>query len=338
MESVRRSVMAAHRQTDRPRGTADLTPPRYPRVGLYLPTMSGGIDGRTPRWRDYVELAGLAEAAGFDSVWVPDELLWWEPTGRTVGWWHGWTIATAIAAVTHRVEIGTLVTCSNYVSPAVLAKMAETLDEVSGGRFTLGLGVGWSERQFRAFGFATDHLIGRFAESVAIIHDLLRTGRSSYQGRFHSAVDAELLPNGRRARLPILIGGTGPRVMRLAARYADGWNAFLVGRGSADQLPPLRARLDEACVAVGRDPASLERSAAVIASPEGRPFLLGGADWTERALRGTDEEIARQLIAFANEGIDQLQVGILPTTRIAVERFGRILEHLDTLGLGKADE
>jgi FMNH2-dependent dimethyl sulfone monooxygenase len=301
------------------------------RIGLLLPTAAGSLEGRTPRWKDYLELVRLAEDVGFDSIWVPDELLWRTPGLPTVGWWHGWSIISAIAAVTARVEIGTLVTCTNDVGPALLAKAAETVDEISDGRFTLGLGAGWSAPQFRAFGLPADHLVDRFSEAVAIIHGLLRAGRISYRGRYYQVEDAELLGAGPRpGRVPILVGGRGPRILELAARYADAWNAFLVGRGSPDEIPPLHNGLDASCRAIGRDPATLRRSAAVIVSPDRRSFVIGQSDWGDRALGGSPEEIAAQILAFGHAGIDELQLGFLPTSRASLEGFGRVLELIET--------
>jgi alkanesulfonate monooxygenase SsuD/methylene tetrahydromethanopterin reductase-like flavin-dependent oxidoreductase (luciferase family) len=306
------------------------TPERPLKVGLVLPTITGLPPGVTLGWRDHLAFAQTAEAVGFDSIWVADELLYAFDAAPPQGWWECWTFMSGIAAVTSRVTVGSLVSCTNYRNPALLAKMAATVDEISGGRLVLGLGAGWSERQFRTFGFPADHFVGRFEEALAVIHGLLRDGRVSFAGRYYEAQDAPLLPMGPRpGRIPIMVGGTGPRVMGLAARYADAWNVFLMG----GDCQPERVRthvtaLDGICAKAGRDPATLGRSAAVMIAVSDEPFLIGTSDWARGALRGTPSELARQLRLFAHEGIDHVQVAISPPTVGAVQEFGRVLELL----------
>lgn len=300
------------------------------KVGLFLPTMSVGLEGRIPRWSDLRTAVRLAEDVGFDSVWVADELLWLFDDAPPVGNWEGWTLVAAMAAETQHVEIGPLVSCVNYRNPALLAKMADTVDEISGGRLVLGLGAGWSEREYRAFGFAWEQHFARFEEGVAIIHELLRDGVASVEGRYHRLHDALLQPRGPRGgRIPMLIGGSGRRTMRLAARYADVWNCLLVGRATAEAIPPRREALDAACAEVGRDPATLSRSAAVMACLFDSSGRLGPDDWCDGSLRGSADELAAQIRAFAAEGLDRLEVGVLPATPRGIEAFAEVLELLD---------
>ena len=301
------------------------------KVGLVLPTLTGSPPGPTLGWRDHLALAKAAEAAGFDSIWVPDELLYRFDDAPAVGWWECWTMLSAVAASTARVELGTFVSCTNYRNPALLAKMAATVDEISGGRLILGLGAGWSERQFRTFGYPADHLLDRFGEALAVIRGLLREGRVTFEGRHYQAQDAELLPAGPRpGGIPILVGGTSRRVMRLAVRHAQAWNVFLMGGDcSPGRVPPFLAALDEACASTGRDPATLGRSAGVMVALSEEPFRVGKSDWAQGALRGTPAELAEHLRAFARAGIDHLQLGISPPTAGAVEEVGRVLELLD---------
>lgn len=300
------------------------------RIGVFLPTLSGIPPGTTLGWRDHLALARTAETIGCDSVWVCDELHYWFPDAPPMGWWECWTFLSAIAAATERIGVGTLVSCTNYRNPALLAKMAVTVDEISGGRLTLGLGSGWSEHQFRTFGFPTDHVVGRFEESLQVIRALLRDGRVSFDGRYQQAQDATLLPVGPRpGGIPIMVGGRGPRVLGLAARYADAWNVFLAGGdcAPAQALPPV-ADLEAACAAAGRDPATIRRSASVMVALSDEPILLGTSDWARGALRGSTVELADQLRAFAAGGIDEVQVCISPPTTDAMEQFGRVLEEL----------
>lgn len=306
--------------------------PRRPlRVGVFLPTLSGVPPGTTLGWRDHLALAQAAEAIGCDSIWICDELHFWYPDAPSMGWWECWSFLSAIAAATEHVGVGTLVTCTNYRNPALLAKMAVTVDEISGGRLTLGLGSGYSERQFRTFGFPSDHIVGRFEESLQVIRGLLREGQVSFEGRYQHVQDAPLVPAGPRpGGIPIMVGGTGPRTLGLAARYADAWNVFLAGGDCAPgQALPYAAALGKACDAVGRDPATIERSVSVIVALSDEPLLLGTRDWTMGALRGSAIELADQLRAFADEGFDEVQACISPPTTGAMEQFGRVLEELD---------
>jgi len=305
---------------------------RRPKVGLMAWNATASLEGdRDPGWGDIEEIVLRAEDVGFDSVWVPDELHWRAEGQADLAFWEVWTLLAALAATTSRVRLGTLVCCTNYRNPALLAKMAATVDEISDGRLVLGLGAGWSERQFRTFGYPADHLLDRFEEALAIIRGLLRDGRVTCEGRYYQAQDAALLPAGPRpGGIPIMLGGGSGRMMRLAARYTEGWNAFLIGGDcSPDHVSSLLARLDEACATEGRDPATLERSAGVMVAFSDDPYLVGPADWTHGALRGTPAQLAEQLRVLAGIGLGHLQLGISPPTPGAVEEFGRVLELLD---------
>src|SRR5437763_8270703 len=237
--------------------------PRRPlKVGINLPTVEGTMEGSTASWADLFAFAERAEALGFDSLWVPDHLLltWQE---QTHGIWECWSLLAALAAVTSRVALGPLVTCTAFRSPALLAKMADTVDEISGGRLIVGLGAGWNGPEDRAFGLPSDHRVDRFEEALQIIVPLLRTGHVDFEGRYYQARNCELQPRGPRpGGPPILIGAKGPRMLRLAATYADLWNAEGPLR-RPEEIIPLRASGDAACGEVGRNPATLGRSASV---------------------------------------------------------------------------
>jgi alkanesulfonate monooxygenase SsuD/methylene tetrahydromethanopterin reductase-like flavin-dependent oxidoreductase (luciferase family) len=284
----------------------------------------------TPRWTDLLTLARTAEQAGFDSIWTFDELVWRFEEVEPVTFWECWSLLSAVAAVTSRAAIGTLVTCANYRNPALLAKMAETVDEITGGRLILGLGAGWSEDEFRTFGFEFDHHVGRFEEALRIVHGLLRDGRIDFEGQYYQARDCELAPRGPRpGGIPILVGGLGPRMMRLAARYADGWNAWIPNKSRPGEIPPLRERLDAACREVGRDPTSLERSAGIGVAFGGSRLTVGPLDWTPGTIKGSPEEIAAVLRSFAAEGLGHAQLAIAPGTPAGIEAFVPVLEALD---------
>jgi alkanesulfonate monooxygenase SsuD/methylene tetrahydromethanopterin reductase-like flavin-dependent oxidoreductase (luciferase family) len=162
------------------------------------------------------------EDVGFDSVWVGEHLLYRWPDLPARGPWEAWTALAAIAASTSRIELGPLVACTNFHNPALLAKQAATIDEISGGRFVLGLGAGWNETEFRAFGYPFDHRIDRFEEAFTIIRTLLRDGAIDFDGRWYQARDCELLPRGPRPDgPPLMIGSIGPRMLRATMAHAD---------------------------------------------------------------------------------------------------------------------
>lgn len=303
------------------------------KVGIELPIAEDKGRHGTPRWPAIAEMARRAEAVGFDSIWLEDHLLFRHEGRPAQGVWDGWTLLAAIAAVTSRVALGHLVSCMSFRSPALLAKMADTVDEVSGGRLILGLGAGWHEPEYLAFGFPFDHRVARFEEGLAIVHGLLREGRIDFAGRYHQARDCELRPRGpRRQGPPILIGSIGDRMLALAARHADLWNAYFSHtKNRPEGVPPLRAKVDAACRAAGRDPASLGRTVAVLVdmAPGRRAAPPLPAHWTFPPLTGCPDELADGLRAYAREGVSHVQLWLEPNTVESVEAFAPALERLD---------
>jgi alkanesulfonate monooxygenase SsuD/methylene tetrahydromethanopterin reductase-like flavin-dependent oxidoreductase (luciferase family) len=302
------------------------------KVGLILPTWTGSLDGRTPRWTDFVGLARLAEDVGFDSLWLPDMLRYRFGEGiDPVACWETWSLVAGLAASTRRLEIGTLVLVGAYRNPALLAEMAETVDEISGGRLVLGIGAGVNQDEHEAYGFSWEHRYDRLEEALTVIHALFRDGHVEFEGRYVTARDCELgLRGPRPGGPPILLGGTGPRIQRLAARFADLWNVGFFGEPSdVDTVARLRREVDDACAGVGREAGSLERTAAVMVHLGGPPAMLGPYDWSAGALRGSVAELASSLRAFAAVGISHLQVGLVPSTPASVESFAQVLESLD---------
>jgi alkanesulfonate monooxygenase SsuD/methylene tetrahydromethanopterin reductase-like flavin-dependent oxidoreductase (luciferase family) len=193
------------------------------RIGVVVPMSLSDGTGRVPSWREVLAFTERAEALGLQSVWVCDHFIS-SPPGRPVEGIHeGWTILSALAASTSRVELGQLVMCASFRNPALLAKMAATADAVSGGRLILGLGAGSYDPEYEAFGYPTDHRVGRFEEALQIIGPLLRGESVAFAGRYHQVSDAMLLPPPDRP-IPILVAAKGPRMLRLTARYADAWN------------------------------------------------------------------------------------------------------------------
>jgi alkanesulfonate monooxygenase SsuD/methylene tetrahydromethanopterin reductase-like flavin-dependent oxidoreductase (luciferase family) len=237
----------------------------------------------------------------------------------------------ALAAVTKRVEIAPLVACSSFRNPALLAKMADTIDEISGGRFILGLGAGWHKPEYDAFGFPHDHRVSRFEEALKIIHSLLRTGHVDFEGQYYSARDCELRPRGPRPEgPPILIGSSSPRMMNLMATYADYWNKDRLN--DVDQLLEVEARVDAACVEAGRDPATLGRVVGIqVDMLNDRREAFTPRQWVMAPfpLSGSSEELAEQIRNYTRAHVDHLIVSIDPVTPAALEAFAPVLELLD---------
>lgn len=276
-------------------------------------------------------MARAAEAVGFDSVWVGDHLLFRDPGMPPRGPWEAWSVLAALAGITERVELGPLVASTSFHNPAILAKKAATIDEISGGRLILGLGAGWNEAEYRAFGFPFDHRVDRFEEAFAIIRGLLRDGEVDFAGRYHQARDCVLLPPPVRAGgPPIVIGTKGARMLRLTAAYADGWNAWFTWYGNRPGgLATFREEVDAACADVGRDPTTLERTVAVsVQIRDGEVPRRGGPPESAPPITGTPEEMAARLRAFAAEGISHVQLVVDPITVDSIERLGPMLVEL----------
>ena len=300
----------------------------YLKVGLILPETERQMNGGTATWRDLAEMARLGEEIGADSLWFTDHLIHRVPGEEPRGMWECWSLISALAAVTERAEIGTLVLCSSFRNPALLAKMADTVDEISGGRLILGIGAGWNKPEYDAFGYPFDHRTDRFAEALVILTSLLREGHVDFEGTYYTARDCELRPRGpRSAGPPIMIGASeaGPRMTELAARYGDSWNTwFSSTKNTVEGLMPLLERVDSACVAVDREPSSLERSCAVIVEvgPH-EPSAMTGVP-----ISGSPAEIAAGLRAYGDAGVSHLQVWLEPNTPEGIAAFAPVLQEL----------
>src|SRR5438093_573894 len=200
--------------TDRPR--------RPCKVGIQLPE----VEWVAP-WSEIKAMAQTAEAVGFDSLWFGEHLIYKYPGTEPRGPWECWTMMAAVAAATTRVELGPLVACTSFHNPAHLAKMAATLDEISGGRLILGLGAGWNEHEYRAYGYPYDHRVGRFEEAFTIIRTLLKEGEIDFAGTYYSARDCALLPRGPRpSGPPLMVGSNGDRMLQITLPFVDSWNAW----------------------------------------------------------------------------------------------------------------
>jgi alkanesulfonate monooxygenase SsuD/methylene tetrahydromethanopterin reductase-like flavin-dependent oxidoreductase (luciferase family) len=212
-----------------------------------------------------------------------------------------------------------MVVCAGFRNPALLAKMAHTMDEVSEGRLILGLGAGWHEPEFEAFGMPFDHRASRFEEAMNIIIPLLRDGRVDFEGDYYRARDCEILPRGpRESGPPVLVGAFGPRMTRLAAMFGDYLNLDWLGPSS--DLPMVAKRVAGACLEVGRDPHSLGISGALMfAYPDEGPI----PSWLTsegQYITGAPREAARQLVTYRDNGVGHVQVWCYPMNRNAISR------------------
>jgi alkanesulfonate monooxygenase SsuD/methylene tetrahydromethanopterin reductase-like flavin-dependent oxidoreductase (luciferase family) len=235
------------------------------RVGVQLPEVE-----RDVRWAEYVAMARTAEAVGFDSIWLGDHLLYRGDGREERGPWDAWTLLSALAAVTERVQLGPLVACASFHPPGVIAKMAATVDEVSGGRFVLGLGSGSVETDHTAFGLPADRRVSRFAESFEIVRRLLAGERVTLDGRYWHVDDAVLLPRPSR-RVPLMAGSIGTRMLAITLPHVDVWNTWYTWYGNtAAGFRELNARIGDAVEAAGRSSKAVARSACVLVELDSR--------------------------------------------------------------------
>ena len=299
------------------------------KVGVQLPEVE-----YVARWSELRAMALTAEEIGLDSIWVGDHLLYRWPGGEARGPWEAWTTLAALAAVTERVELGPLVAATSFHNPAMIAKQAATLDEVSGGRLILGLGAGWNQTEYEAFGFPFDHRVSRFEEAFTIIRTLLRDGRCDFDGRYYQVRDCELLPRGPRpAGPPLMVGSEGERMLSITLPHVQAWNAwFSWFDNDVARYRMLRDKIDEACRAAGRDPATVERSVALYVSMpggDGRQSTRDPSAPQTPPLSGEPDALAAALRAFAAEGVAHVQLVLDPITADSVAALAPTLALLD---------
>ena len=297
------------------------TPQQRMKIGIVLDIVEGSLDGRTPTFSDLREMALAAEQVGFDSLWLADHLIYRFPNQAESAPWEALTMLSALAAVTSRITLGTLVVCTSFRPPAMLAKMADALDEISGGRFILGLGAGWHQPEYEAFGYPFDHLASRFDEALQIIVPLLREGHVDFQGQYYQVRNCVLRPRGPSPAGPrILIGARRPRMLQLVARYADAWNT--AWHTDTAIVKERYEPLAQACTAIGRDPATIE----ITVGTEVRLQPRKDDGSQDNAISGTPEEIAGRLQDFASVGNSHLIVSLDAVTPNSIRQLGPIAE------------
>jgi probable F420-dependent oxidoreductase len=270
------------------------------------------------------EVVQMAEKDGFDSIWLPDHFLYRNPGEPTRGIWECWTMLSALAEATQRLELGPLVTCNSFRNPAMLAKMATTVDELSHGRLILGVGAGWNEPEYQAFGLPFDHRVARFEEALQIMKPLLREGHVDFSGRYYQARNCEIVPRGPRPEGPPLMVGCergSKRMLKLTAKYADLWNTGYMGR--PETMKEAIANVQAACLDTGRDPGTLGITAFIgLWFPdlqEKKPRFF------DNPLSGTEEEIASAMHGYEELGVRHIMFQCEPYTAESRKRLTRAL-------------
>ena len=276
-----------------------------------------GVDADgAPGWERIRAVAVAAEAAGLDSIWLADHFFYRTSDGAMHGLHEAWSTLSALAAVTTRVELGPLVLCASFRNPGLVAKMAVTLDMISGGRLILGLGSGWYDPEYAAFGFPADRRVARFAERLEVTARLLRGETVTFEGEFERTSAAVLAPAPGR-RMPLLVAAEGPRMLSLTARWADAWVTAWYGAPN-DMVGAQLANLERALAAEGRSSVEVERIVGITVRDKAQPAV---AEPEEDAIDGDVDDLARVLQAYADLGIDHVVAGLEPATRRSVERL-----------------
>jgi alkanesulfonate monooxygenase SsuD/methylene tetrahydromethanopterin reductase-like flavin-dependent oxidoreductase (luciferase family) len=288
---------------------------------------------RPVRWPELAAMIRRIETLGFDSIWTGDHFLYHLNDGTADAPWDAWSVLAAAAAITSRITLGPLVTPVGFYNPAVLAKKAATVDEISGGRLVLGLGAGWNEVEFRGYGVPYDHRISRFEEAFTIIRTLLQVGEIDFEGEYFSARDCQLVPRSRPGGPPIMIGSVGERMLHITLPYVKSWNVWHTEtHNSPLGVAPLLARVGAAARAVGRDPATVEATVVVLVrmpGGKGRRQGDGYTDATANPLEGPPEVIAEKLRAYARAGVAEVQLVVDPITIESLEGLAPALDLLD---------
>jgi F420-dependent oxidoreductase-like protein len=281
------------------------------------------------KFEDVLAIALDAERAGFTRLWLSDHLFL-DPDAVNTDCLEAWTLLAALAVRTERIRIGTMVTAQSYRNPALLAKIAAGVDVMSKGRLDFGIGAGWKEVEYRAYGYEFPDAptrVTQMIEALEICTRMWRDDRASYQGKYYRIENALCSPKPAQKPLPIWIGGSKPRVMRAAAKYGHAFNLTVSASGPST-LPDRLRDLDEACRAAKRDPKTLLRSAFLMAcvgktrAEADRLLDQLAAQWkTDRAgiakerpglLIGTAEDAAEKLRTYAGKGIGHANIMFQP--------------------------
>lgn len=305
-------------------------------IGMMMRTIVPGAPAgsiRPFRWTELRAMATLAEDIGVDTLCAPDHLLFRRespamliPEGETRGVWEVFTLLTAIAASTKRVTLLPFVACTSFRNPALLAKIADTLDEVSDGRLILGLGAGWHQPEYKAYGYPYDRRVSRFEEALQIIVPMLKGERVTFHGQYYSVDDAVLFPKGPRPDgIPIWIGARRPRMLGLVAKYSDAYNTDqLLDVSSTRGAEELFEIAENACKTAGRDPSTLMRTSCVSVALGDAEEMVGSPPGM--TLTGSNQEIVDTLAGYAALGVKHMTVMLFPWSLKGIERLAPIVE------------
>ena len=283
-----------------------------------IPDAQATPGASTPTWASMLELAQAAEASGFEALWFADHFSFPSDDGLR-GAWEAWTLMAAMAVRLPRVTIGPMVACTAYRNPGVIAKMAEMIDEISGGRFILGLGAGWQKDEYEQFGIPFEPRVTRFEEALQIIQGLLREeGKVDLQGTYYQANHAQNLPRGPRPDgPPILIGSSSPRMLGLLAQYGDAWDTGW--GGDTDALRQKVDTFEQAMRDHDRDPATVGRSVSA-------GFAMDGFSGDPASVfTGADDEKVAFLDSLADLGFDHVRVSLQPLSPATIEAFAPVI-------------
>jgi probable F420-dependent oxidoreductase len=265
---------------------------------------------------ELLEQARAAQDAGWYGVWLADHYMpnTGDSTPARGDTYECWALLPALAAVTERLRIGTLVSPTSVHHPALLAKRASTIDRLSGGRMVLGLGAGWQVNEHHAYGIELEppgKRVSRFEESIQIVRSMLAEESTTFHGAYYDITDAPCDPKPVQSPLPLLVGTRGPRMLRIAARHADEWNTW----GTPEQAAVHRAALFETCHKVGRDPATVRTSVNALVDLDGSTAPPGRA-----ALFGSAQQLIDQFGQYAELGFDEF---ILPDWNLGADASER---------------
>lgn len=285
-------------------------------VGVQLPEVE-----RHYSWSEIRQIALTAEECGFASIWVGDHLLFRDERTGARGPWEAWSMLAALAEATETVNLGPLVAATSFHAPAMIAKKAATIDEISGGRLILGLGAGWNKAEYEAFGFPYDHRVSRFEEALTIIHTLIRDGSIDYEGVYYTLRDMELLPRPRPG-IPLMIGSNGPRMLRIAAPLVDMWNTWHVWFDNRpEEIGPLIRDLEAACRDSGRDPSEIVKTAAIYVQLSRGTGRVAGSEDRPTVQPIPIEEAPEALAQLENHGVTHVQIVLDPIDAAGVEEL-----------------
>jgi alkanesulfonate monooxygenase SsuD/methylene tetrahydromethanopterin reductase-like flavin-dependent oxidoreductase (luciferase family) len=291
------------------------------KVGVQLPEVEYEIS-----FPDLIDMAQRAEAVGFDSIWLGDHLLYDLPVGPR-GPWEVWTTLAALAASTERVELGPLVASTSFHAPTMLAKMAATVDAVSQGRLIVGLGAGWNQREYSAFGFAYDRRVDRFEEAFTIIRGLLRDGGVDFHGEFYDVSDCVLHPPPPRpGGPPLMVGSIGPRMQAITLPHVDAWNVWWSDYGNTvSGFAGVKATVDERLATIGRAGEVEATCAVYVKLPGGSGRQMGDYPATSEPVEGSPARIAEHLHALAEAGAAAVQLVVDPIVPASLDRLGEAI-------------